>query len=474
MNPTDDADSTLKPWTPQERETFFAAIERHRRAVWQVGAASQACILVLGLVVAILLSPLFYAVLTLVLDVINFVIPTPDVMKSIMDALDPVLDHPGTVSAGRWLYMTGIAALPGLLVMGYVVYTLKRIVREAETSDTQSMQARAPNPSSLAEQRFANVVQEMAIAANIPPPNVRVVDNTGANAAVYGENEREATVLVSSGLLDLLSRSQMQGVAGHLVGLIANGDVPQGMRIAQTLSTFGLIARLSDGVVDPEAFKRLRSLLREALREGASVADTQLILELTNPFAHVRPASRSNGPDKYTWREWIRMPLFGPIVMCGFFGGLVSTFVLGPLLALVWRRRKYMADAIAMQLTRDPDALAGALMKLSDANTNGVMPAWTAHMSLNQSGGRTGLLSGSGVPMFPSMERRLKALGVMGATVKVTQRHIPGWVWLVGIPLGLLLASLLGTAIVLLVWLSVALSGMFTWLPAALIHFLLR
>jgi len=148
--------------------------------------------------------------------------------------------------------------------------------------------------------------------------------------------------------------------------------------------------------------------------------------------------------------------------------------VLAPLLALVWRRRKYMADAIAMQLTRDPDALAGALMKLNSTASGGALPAWTAHMSLLQSGGRKGLLSGSSVPMFPSVERRLKALGALGATVKVTERQIPGWVWAVGIPIGLLLAGLLGTAMFLLVWLSVALSGLFTWLPAALIHFLLR
>jgi hypothetical protein len=243
------------------------------------------------------------------------------------------------------------------------------------------------------------------------------------------------------------------------------------------LSTFGFIARLSDGAVDPESFQRLKTLTRDAFRHGASAADTQLILELTHPFGDSNPSrsSRSGGPDKLTWREWIRMPLFGPIVMCGFFGGMVSTIVLAPLLAMVWRRRKYMADAIAMQLTRDPDALAGALMKINSVGTGGALPAWTMHMSLAQgSGGRTGLLSGSAVPMFPSIERRLKALGAMGATVKITERQIPPWVWAVGIPIGLLLAGLLGTAMFLLVWLSVALSGLFTWLPASLIHFLLR
>lgn len=424
--------------------------------------------------VAVLLSPLLYALIALTLDVINLVIPTPDIIGSVMDGLDPVLDHPETVSAARWIYLTFVAAIPGLLVMAYIVYTLKRIVREAEASDALKMQTRAPDPTSLAEQRFTNVTQEMAIAANLAPPRVLIIDAEGANAAVYGESERQATLIASTGMLELLSRSQMQGVAGHLIGLIANGDVPQGMRIAQTLSTFGLIARLSDGVVDPEAFRRLRSLLREALRAGASDADAQLILELTNPFGGAKPASQSKGPEKFTWREWIRMPLFGPIVMCGFFGGMVSTFLLEPLLALVWRRRKYMADAIAMQLTRDPDALAGALMKLGSAATEGVVPAWTTHMSLTQNRVRSGLLSGSSVPMFPSIERRLKALGRMGATVTITERQVPLWAWLVGIPIGLLLAGLLGTAMFLLVWISVALSGMFTWLPASLIHAILR
>ena len=469
-----DEASDLRPWTPQERETFFAAIARHRRAVWQVGAASQACIFVLALVVAILLSPTFYAVLALTLDVINLVIPMPDVIASIITGLIPIIDAGDTVSLGQWIYLIFIAALPGLLVMAYVVHTLKRIVREAEASDAEQVQTRPPDPTSLGEQRFTNVTQEMALAASIPPPRVLIIESSGANAAVYGENEHHATIIASTGLLELLSRSQAQGVAGHLIGLIVNGDVPQGMRIAQTLSTFGLIARLSDGVRDREAFRRLRTLIRDALRHGASTADTQLLLELTSPFGHAQPASESNGPDEVTWRKCIRLSLFFPIGICGFFGGMVSLFFLAPLLALVWRRRKYMADAIAMQLTRDPEALAGALTKLNSATTGGVLPAWISHMSLTQSSRRGGVLSSSAVPMFPSIERRLKALGNMGATVLIAVRQIPMRTWLVGIPRGLQLAGLIGMATFLAMGLSIALSGIFTLLPALIIHSILR
>ncbi len=95
------------------------------------------------------------------------------------------------------------------------------------------------------------------IAANIKVPKVAIIDTPAVNAAVYGPDDESVTVLVSTGLLEKLDRARMQAVAGHLVGLIANGDVVQGMRVAQTLSLFGFVARLSDGIVDPPAWSRL-------------------------------------------------------------------------------------------------------------------------------------------------------------------------------------------------------------------------
>ena len=69
------------------------------------------------------------------------------------------------------------------------------------------------------------------------------------------------------------------------------------------------------------------------------------------------------------------MPLYGPVVLSGFFGGMVSSVLLEPLLALVWRRRKYLADAIAVQLTRDPQALSDALLALHAGERGGGFPA---------------------------------------------------------------------------------------------------
>jgi hypothetical protein len=274
-----------------------------------------------------------------------------------------------------------------------------------------------------------------------------------------------------------LNRAQIQAVAGHLVGLIANGDVRQGMRVAQSLSLFGFVARLSDGIVDPPAWSRLWQTMREALKSGASSADARLILELTNPFGSVqgRPAAGGNTSNKLTWREWIRMPLYGPVVISGFFGGMVSSLLLEPLLAIVWCRRKYLADAIAVQLTRDPQALSDGLCALGTGERGGGFPAWAAHMLIIGNPRRSGLLSGSSVPMYPRLDKRLKALGRMGATVVLTpSRRMPLWLQLVIGAAGLVIAALLGVVIYLLVMISIAFSGLFTLLPAMILHAILR
>jgi hypothetical protein len=293
---------------------------------------------------------------------------------------------------------------------------------------------------------------------------------------VYGPDDDTATVFVSSALLGTLNRARVQAVAGHLVGLIANGDVLQGMRVAQSLSLFGLVARLSDGIVDPPAWSRLWKTMREAWKSGASSADARLILELINPFGSGQGNRSSGGKSstELTWREWIRMPLYGPVVIGGFFGGLVSSVVLEPLLALIWRRRKYLADAIAVQLTRDPQALSDALGTLG-SGARGGFPAWAAHMLVADSSRRGGLLSGSSVPMYPTLDKRLKALARMGATITLTPPHVsPLWLQILFAAGGLLCALLLTVAIYLLVLISVALSGLFTLMPAMILHAILR
>ena len=469
----------LAPFTAAEREGFFASIERHRRAAMRVGWLASACALVLALVVSMLMAPLFYAVIGLLLDLINLAVPMPDLIGTVTTAVSDLIDPPAPVPAWRFVEIALLAAIPGLFVFLLIQRTLGRLMGEAMAGDGSTYAARALNPTDLGEQRFSNTVTEMALAAALPAPRVWFTDNEAVNAAAFGADADHANVVLSTGLLAGATRDELQGVAAHLVGCIANGDLRVGARIAAQLGMFGLIAQLSHSMADRQAAGRLLRLLQRSLRPGSSKADGELAMALTNPFTQEEAPPRDAAEDsgKVPWRTLAWMPLAGPLVIAGFFGGLVCTAVLGPVLALGWRSRKYQADATAVQFTRNPDTLGSALEKIRGEPVDGAFGAWIAHLCVVPSPliGTRSILGGSSVPMAPSLDKRLKALGLMGAQVTPRAgRQIPLLTKLILAPVFLLVAVLLGAVILGLIYVSAALSGLFTWFPVVLLHALLR
>jgi hypothetical protein len=134
-----------------------------------------------------------------------------------------------------------------------------------------------------------------------------------------------------------------------------------------------------------------------------------------------------------------------------------------------------MADATAVRLTRDPDTLAGALEQMSNHRGAPLAP-WAAHMSVTDHQGRQrGVFGGSAVPMFPSIDRRLRALGAMGAHItRAAGPKIPLKIWLIAAPLVAILIVCVGIMLPLLVWLSLALTGLFGGIPFGIVHMMLR
>jgi hypothetical protein len=157
--------------------------------------------------------------------------------------------------------------------------------------------------------------------------------------------------------------------------------------------------------------------------------------------------------------------------MTGFLGGMVTTFVLAPLLALAWRQRKYMADAIAVRLTRDPDGLARALAQMGGGVT---FAPWAAHLAVAESHARGTWLGNSIMPMIPSASRRMRALQRLGAHVAPLPSGFPKPLLAIMIPLAAVAGMLMPVAIVLTAWLCVALSMILTGLPVSMLHYLLR
>lgn len=166
-----------------------------------------------------------------------------------------------------------------------------------------------------------NVVEEMAIAAGLPKPKIYVIETPAMNAFATGLSTSRAAIGVTRGLLDNLSRDELQGVIAHEMGHIVNLD----MRYATAVGVMvGLIALVADQAWRVMYYGGGRSSSRRKGPGGHPIAVVLLVL-----FA-------------------LLAPLFAKLVQMA-----------------VSRQREFLADATSVRLTRNPHGLIGALEKLS-------------------------------------------------------------------------------------------------------------
>ena len=187
-------------------------------------------------------------------------------------------------------------------------------------------------PASPAQLQLMNVAEEMAIAAGLPKPTVWVVPDQDLNAFATGHDARHASIAVTEGLLAALDRDELQGVVAHEMSHIQNDDVKLMTLLAGML---GAVALLSDGI-------------GRYLRVGGRVGGSS------------RGSGRSGGKGNN--------PLGAVLLVLWVFTLLIAPVVTRLLAMAVSRKREYLADATAAQLTRHPEALARALEKLDAAS----------------------------------------------------------------------------------------------------------
>jgi heat shock protein HtpX len=187
--------------------------------------------------------------------------------------------------------------------------------------------------------QLMNVIQEMAIAANVPMPKVYVIDDTAPNAFATGRDPQHASVAITTGLLEKLDREELQGVMAHELSHVRNFDI------------------------------------RFALLVGVLVGSIALLADFFLRFTFWGGGRRSNN-DR------------------GGSGGLQAIFfvvaivlsILAPIAArlvqlAVNRQREYLADASSVQLTRNPYGIERALAKIStDQEVLEVANRATQHM----------------------------------------------------------------------------------------------
>ncbi len=196
--------------------------------------------------------------------------------------------------------------------------------------------------------RLYNVVEEIALASGVPVPQIYVLDQeSGINAFAAGFTPADAVVAVTRGALEKLSRNELQGVIAHEFSHIFNGDMRLNIRLMGAL--FGIL---------------ILSLIGRRVLQGSY---------------YVGRSRNSKGGAIILVA--VAVMLVGYIGL--FFGRWIKS--------AVSRQREYLADASAVQFTRDPDGIAGALKKIavySDASYLNIESEEVSHM-LFGSGERT-------------------------------------------------------------------------------------
>lgn len=230
----------------------------------------------------------------------------------------------------------------------------------------------------------------MAIAAGLPAPQVVLMDAPGANAGIIGASLEDARLIVSRRLIEDLSRDELEGAVAHLIGSIGNGDLHISMRITAVFEACGLLVAVMNAPFGPQSRRILWQIVRYSLirREG-DPQEAALVADLLTRSAGLEVDDIDRFFDatgKKSRLRSIRNFIFFPIFFTNTAVKLLLWFfswaVLGPLMGLLWHTRQYLADASAVQLTRDPDGLARALQKLNEEP--GEIPGgnWASHLFL--------------------------------------------------------------------------------------------
>ena len=189
------------------------------------------------------------------------------------------------------------------------------------------------------EKILLNVVEEMAIASGVPVPVVYVLENEpGINAFAAGYTTGDACIAVSRGCLEMLTRDELQGVVAHEFSHILNGDMRLNIRLIGLV--FGLVGLAQIGYM---VFR----FVSESRQPGPS------------PYG---PSSadddRKSGSSQGIWIVLLLAGL--DIYLLGLLGQLCGRLIQ----AAISRQREFLADASAVQFTRNPEGIAGALKKI--------------------------------------------------------------------------------------------------------------
>jgi Zn-dependent protease with chaperone function len=414
---------------PQNPETFFAAQKRNRRATWRMSALCTFAAFIMGIPLTLVLTPLLYTATLVAAEIINHFSPLPpefwqnarQLSQLGLRVADYVINQKGTLDPQELALGLALVLLPGMAVAFGLWFGMLLLFRRGGVGGAlASLNAREPNQGDLKELQLADVTQEMAIAAGLPAPKVMLVDSLGANAAAIGTSAADARIVLSRRLLDDLDRDQLQALLAHLVGSIGNGDLRIAFTVTSVFETCGMLLTLINMPFDRDSRRRIWRVTRYILGGGTPEQKAAEAAAIAESLATSLDADASD-TDKYfkqgnpgLFKKLYRFALY-PLIFTNMSISLTLWFflnvLLGPCMALLWRTRRYLADASAVELTRNPEALARALQCLSEDQTSLDGGDWATHLFVVNPQGDSGLRG-----LQPSEEKKAQLIAAWAST----------------------------------------------------------
>jgi len=254
-----------------------------------------------------------------VLAVVSLIIMT-NLLVMLVFGMFFVSNHTGTPAGPfNWAVFMAIGAGVLLVICGGTYYKINALSGGGDA--VAAMFGAEPvfdDEPDFQRKRLINIVDEMAIASGTPVPQVYVLKESGINAFAAGFTASDAVIAVTEGALESLNREQLQGIIAHEFSHILNGDMRINIRLVGILHGILLL-----GIIG-------RQMLRGSSQSSRSKNSGSAVL------------------------------LGLGLVIVGY----VGTFFGNLIKAAVSRQREFLADAAAVQFTRNPDGIGGALLQI--------------------------------------------------------------------------------------------------------------
>jgi Zn-dependent protease with chaperone function len=275
----------------------------------------------------------------------------------------------------EWRLLLGVIGIVGAIVIIATLVKLAQLsqggTKIAEMLGGQRISASTRDPG---ERQLLNIVEEMSIASGVPVPPVYVMEDLSINAFAAGPDPTNSVIGVTRGCMQLLSRDEMQGVIAHEYSHIFHGDTRINARTTAVIA--GIMAV---GVLGYICFRFIGPAL-----------------------ARSRGGKNNPGPAIGAGLIVVGLVVWGIGSLGMLFGRLIQ--------AAISRQREFLADAAAVQYTRNPNGIACALAKIRDHSARIHSPAASELNHFFFASSLNTLFA-----THPPLEVRIAALKAMGA-----------------------------------------------------------